>query len=280
MMKTNTLSAFVLISVAGLSAGCMDISADPTNEMAESLVLEAELNANTANIQGSSSLYGSKLIIAPDEVPHGATYGDWAAAYWQWAMAIPLSQNPLVYGSCEENQSGGVFYLPSNMGGLSLRACKIPHNKKLFIPLLTTVAQTCPERAEDAAACPNNMSIDALANATQSTINNANPSIQLIVDGNKIQISDEFRVQSGAFADTSPVNGNERLFPTCSGPIEANICGIEEGGTRHVLTEGYFVMLRQLPQGMHRISVVVATDPNSTTLPYEVAYDVFITPDA
>ena len=27
--------------------------------------------------------------------PHGKSYGEWAAAYWQWALSIPADRNPL-----------------------------------------------------------------------------------------------------------------------------------------------------------------------------------------
>jgi len=34
-------------------------------------------------------------VIAPDFVIAGRTYGEWSAAWWQWATSIPVSSNPL-----------------------------------------------------------------------------------------------------------------------------------------------------------------------------------------
>ena len=50
----------------------------------------------------------------------GKTYGEWAAAWWQWVLAIPASVNPrfdTTGADAGEHQSGPVWFLAGNFGG-------------------------------------------------------------------------------------------------------------------------------------------------------------------
>ena len=54
--------------------------------------------------------------------PYGKSYGEWAAAWWQWAYSIPAAQNPITDTTGEFSdvgQSGPVFFLAGNYGGRS-----------------------------------------------------------------------------------------------------------------------------------------------------------------
>ena len=35
-------------------------------------------------------------IFAPQSHPYGKSYGEWAAAFWQWALALPLEGHPFL----------------------------------------------------------------------------------------------------------------------------------------------------------------------------------------
>jgi len=54
-------------------------------------------------------------VYPPDSAPFGMTYGEWLAAEWQYALAIPASTNPALDSTgeyCGIGQSGGpVFFL-------------------------------------------------------------------------------------------------------------------------------------------------------------------------
>jgi len=276
-MKTNTLSAFVLASFACLSAACTNTS--PSDDLtSDELVLDTPSDSNdSANAHNKALSYNDKIVIPSSELPFGASYEEWAAAYWQWALAIPAEKSPLLDGPCEQNQSGSVFFLAGTMGGGHHRSCQIPRGKGIFIPVMNTVARSCPEMADDAQVCQDLASFDAISSLAQRTIDTANPRLRLTVDGKEIQILDEYRVQSAAFTDTSPQNPDDRLFATCSGPIETNLCGIAEGQPRPAMTDGYFVMLRQLSDGPHQIQIAASVSPDSTEPPFEVTYDIFVT---
>src|SRR4051795_4739769 len=47
--------------------------------------------------------------LPPPAHPYGATYGQWSAAWWQWALSFPLSDHPLDPARdqpCSAGQSG------------------------------------------------------------------------------------------------------------------------------------------------------------------------------
>ena len=63
--------------------------------------------------------------------------GDW----WQWALSIPVSENPLVdqTGSdCNVGQRGRVWFLAGNLTGQPAvtRKCSLPEDKSLFFPII------------------------------------------------------------------------------------------------------------------------------------------------
>jgi hypothetical protein len=85
---------------------------------------------------------GKNPRIAPiNSHPHGKSYGEWAAAWWQWALELPASTHPLLdLGDCSEGQTGHVWFLggtfASNPG--VERDCTIPSGTALFFPLINT----------------------------------------------------------------------------------------------------------------------------------------------
>ena len=73
--------------------------------------------------------------IAPIQSrPHGQTYSEWAALWWQWALEIPASVNPLtdLLGvHCAQGQSNHVWFLAGRASFLSgegpvTRTCTVP----------------------------------------------------------------------------------------------------------------------------------------------------------
>ena len=65
------------------------------------------------------------LAISRDSVAFGRTYSEWAAAWWQWALSIPVSVHPLFdHGDCKTGQSGPVYFLGGSFNSASAsRSC-------------------------------------------------------------------------------------------------------------------------------------------------------------
>jgi len=53
-------------------------------------------------------------VLPPDGTAWGMTYGEWGAAWWNWALSSPFETNPLTDTTgefCHTNQAGNVFFL-------------------------------------------------------------------------------------------------------------------------------------------------------------------------
>src|SRR6187200_1961466 len=61
--------------------------------------------------------------------PNGHSYGEWSAAWWQWAEATPTSVNPVLDrtgAQCAQGQTGHVWFLAGSFGTDVLnRSCTI-----------------------------------------------------------------------------------------------------------------------------------------------------------
>ncbi|MCI0350370.1 MAG: hypothetical protein L0Z53_13175, partial [Acidobacteriales bacterium] len=81
-------------------------------------------------------------VLPINSMPYGKSYGNWGAAWWTWALAIPKAQNPILDPTgefCHIGQEGPVWFLAGNFGGESTRACTVPVGKALFFPLFNQV---------------------------------------------------------------------------------------------------------------------------------------------
>ena len=73
---------------------------------------------------------------------YGATYGEWSARWWEWALSIPAAQNPILDSTganCAQGQVGNVWFLAGTFGGTVTRACTVPSGKPIFFPIINNV---------------------------------------------------------------------------------------------------------------------------------------------
>jgi hypothetical protein len=85
----------------------------------------------------------AQFVITQDKVAYGRTYGEWSAAWWQWALSIPVANHPLFdNGPCSVGQSGPVWFLGSkfcannnpNCGTTHvIRTCSVPKGIALYV---------------------------------------------------------------------------------------------------------------------------------------------------
>src|SRR6266568_7278799 len=81
-------------------------------------------------------------ILPRKSVPYGKTYGQWSAAWWKWAMELPVTGHPFNDDpsfDVKNGQSGDVWFLAAPFGTVS-RSVTIPSSKALFIGLLDAEA--------------------------------------------------------------------------------------------------------------------------------------------
>ncbi len=194
---------------------------------AVALAVIAIVSANPA-LAGNTGL--TSQVFPRDSVVFARTYGDWSAAWWQWAFSIPVSSNPLLDHDCNTGQSGPVFFLAGNItGGSSERNCTVPAGKSLFFPVLNQIFTSFPApltlinemRAIDASA---------MDSATGMLVD---------LDGKQLNnLQNDFRVTSVTFDVTLP---------------DDNLFGIPSGEYATAVDDGFYVMLKPLSAGSHTL---------------------------
>ena len=84
----------------------------------------------------------------------GKTYGEWTVKWWQWALSIPSSKNPVMdetgnYSSIDQPENvyflAGVFAEEENIK-CTIRKCNIPSNLDILIPVANCEADTIYDR--------------------------------------------------------------------------------------------------------------------------------------
>ena len=83
---------------------------------------------------------GNPGIVPHNANAHGKSYGELAAAWWQWAAETPTPDNALIDdtgANCTKNQTDHVWFLAGSFGSDPVtRTCKVPNGTFLFFPLV------------------------------------------------------------------------------------------------------------------------------------------------
>ncbi len=177
--------------------------------------------------------------------PYGNSYGDWAAAWWQWAFSLPAVDNPLfdeTGSKCGNGQSGPVFFLAGvfNVTGSAVRNdCTVPSGKALFFPILNVECSNVEGNGDTQVALRDCAAFYAgLATGLQAEI-----------DGVSIPDLSSDRVVSPSF-DFSLPNGN--VLGAASGsciqsPPGSCVAPNLSAG------DGFYVMVAPLSDGAHTV---------------------------
>jgi hypothetical protein len=224
-------SVLVLIATTTIFVACSGDNMTQPQEMAETTLGFAD------KAQGMNVNPG---IVPPNARPHGKTYAQWSALWWQWLWSAPAETNPGLDTTGDFvswGQSGKVWFLAPNYGGgqVDHRTATIPRGTMLFIDVagffcssVTCEGQTVEElRAETAPA-------------TDQIVE-----MVLEVDGVAYDITDQYRIESEPFEVILP-EGN--MFQYWGIPIEA--------GTYYPgIADAYHVMLAPLSSGEHTLHI-------------------------
>ena len=196
-------------------------------------------------IVAATSFAQAAQIFPLDSVPFGRTYGEWSAAWWQWALSIPVANHPLFdNGDCSVGQSGPVWFLggkfcntdnPQCDSSSARRACTVPADKALFFPIVNIESSTLESPKQ---------TIVELRTFDEFIIN-FGTDIAATVDGAPIpNLKKKFREQSTVFSFTLPQDN--LLNAIGEGPFDA-------GAYFPAVDEGFYLMLAPLPAGPHVI---------------------------
>jgi hypothetical protein len=200
-------------------------------------------------------------VFLPNEKPFNLTYGEWSVEWWKWLLSSPNDSNPSTDKTgeyCPMNQNNSnVWFLAGTSGGYEERKCSIAEGMAILvspIEVICTFAEYPELKTEyDLRNC---------AKSDQDAVKD----VKLTVDSIPMTDLQNFRVASSLFNVTLPEN---------------NIFGVPPQTTA-AISDGRFVMLKELPVGHHTIYasglLVDFTTTSNLNFVSEVKYDINVIP--
>lgn len=174
--------------------------------------------------------------------PFGKTYAGWSAAWWQWALALPVEGHPFNglgfdCNSANNGQSGPVWFLALSGSPPQLeRNCTIPADTALFIALPVVECSSLEPEFPDGTGGQTAAEQRDCANFFANHI--VVSSLFCTIDGQAVPNLGTYRFVSSQFTFTAPT-------PWVFG---------DTGGTGTSVSDGYFVMFKPPSTGTHTLS--------------------------
>lgn len=199
--------------------------------------------ALTAPVAGAAKRGNNPGVIPPPATPAGMTYGEWGAAFWQWAFAIPKDQNPLndeTGANAANGQHGRVWFLagttnsspspdnPTVYIGKVDRHVTIPAGKLIFFPIVNVEASIAEGDGVD------EQSLKAKADWYISHVRD----LAVTVDGRPLRNLAAYRAQSPLYSLWWPEDPVLDYLAALTTPTDS-------------IADGYWIMLAPLPVGRH-----------------------------
>lgn len=200
--------------------------------------------------------------IAPIQShPNGKTYGQWAAAWWQWALQTSKSINPLLdNGDCSVGQKGNVWFIGGTLSNEPVvRNCTVPTGTKLFFPLVNTTYGafvTDPPEQRTETYLREQVACDAPIQ------------LQAEIDGKSIKNPTQYLEQSPLFDIQLPPD---------------NVYGLDETTIPQLrlspsVDQGYYLFLEPLKPGQHTIKWKAKISCPSSNVEQNVTYNIVVKP--
>lgn len=234
-----------------------------TNGWMSALLIAAGLALGVMSVQADQPTH----VLRPGGTLHGKTYSQWSAAWWQWVTAIPAASNPLVDQTGQNaalGQSGKVWFLAGNLGGVSERTITVPANKALFFPILNTIYLGFPCDDRNLPGCEVDQALEQ-ANDVRTLLSFITPSmdgatLSCKIDGIPVRDLPAHRVQSSTLYSLA--------LP------EQNVFGLPPGAYHPCVDDGYFLALAPLQAGRHTIHFAAVNSDGSFGL--DVTYHLTV----
>ena len=209
--------------------------------------------------------------------PYGASYSEWSARWWQYALSIPTDQSPFLDSTGANfavGQSGKVWFLsgvivftspgqplPPGQVNTVVRNVTLPSGTSLFFPVLNS------EQDNLVPGGPNTRyTVDQLRAFAQQSMATAE-NMQVQVDGRSIAGLSQYEVTSPVFSYHLPDNNIDTFLTGVNVPAQT---------VSPAVSDGVYVMLRPLPVGQHTIHFSGDFGPGNFAL--DVTYHITVTP--
>lgn len=187
-------------------------------------------------------------LIAPsitfaDGVPssQGQSIGEWSAKWWQWALSIPASTNPMLDMDgrfCHVGQKGPVWFLAGIFsGGTVNRNCTVPKDKFILFPIANSFW------INSALDDPKNTELDYRQFAIDALPHPVGEEIEATLDGRPI-----------IFNPKTPITRSQSPLFTATFPI-GNVFGVDPSLLTGypIVSDGFWVILPPLNRGTHTL---------------------------
>jgi hypothetical protein len=210
--------------------------------LAAAILLSGLVLCAVAKDNGSQENPG---VLPPNSKPHGLSYGEWSARWWQWAFSLPTDAHPLFdTADCSAGQTGHVWFLGASFSpsdgehgwtvAIATRDCTVPAGTALFFPIVNAEASTLE----------GNGTSDAELRAAVQSFQDLATNMSAEVDGVAIRNLDAYRAQSPLYT----------FGPLPDHNIPQN-WGLDApaGTTSLSVADGVYVMLAPLSVGQHTI---------------------------
>jgi hypothetical protein len=172
-----------------------------------------------------------------DSAPYGISYGGWTIRWWQWALSIRKSINPVLdssgkYASINQPENF-VWFLAGRFGTQNsshpCRYCTIPAGRSILFPII-------------------NYEANFFEHPQLKTQDELKEHVRKIED---TIVKKECRV-NGISVAAQRVMSDPTLFELKI--AEDNPVNIRKSGSTIAAADGYWVFLKSLPQGEHSIT--------------------------
>jgi hypothetical protein len=182
-----------------------------------------------------ATVTNSVKIFPPGSKPYGLSNEEHIKNFWKWVISLPIDKSPwkdqtganCVNGQSKTNSS--VFYLSGNGGGTTVRTCKVPAGKALFIPV--SQVEVSDKEAPNASVDD----LHRIAKKDQDSVT----SLYLKINDKEYndQELSKYRTHTGVF---------QVVFPKDA------IFGASEG-TSKAIGDGYYIITEPLAKGTYNV---------------------------
>ncbi len=209
--------------------------------------------------------------------PDGASYAEWSARWWQYALSVPTDKSPFLDytgANFAAGQSGHVWYLsgvivftaagqpiPPGQVNTVVRDVTMPSGTSLFFPVLNTEQDNLVPGGPNTTYTP-----DQLRTFAQQAMASAE-NLQVQVDGRSIVDLTHYDVTSPVFSYTLPQNNIDTFLTGVNVPAQT---------VSPAVGDGVYLMLRPLSVGQHTIHF--SGDFGAGNFALDVTYHITVSP--
>ena len=206
----------------------------------------AILSAVVVGIVAAPLMSPSNALAEEAPTVLGKTIGEWSAKWWQWALAIPASRNPMLDRTgrfCHLGQEGPVWFLAGDWNGKGkpvTRFCNIPRGKYILFSIANAIWIQFPHGDP-----PNNTETDYRQYANDFLPPSIGGELEATLDENPI-----------IFNPNTPIIRSQSPVFTASFPPDNVFGAILTKNTLTgypIVSDGFWVMLPPLRPGRHTL---------------------------